>query len=151
MIRVELETTINSPVEEVFDRLTDLPGYNNWMSGSGLFRSSKKTSEGPTGKGTTFLDMIRSGHAEGEITEYDKPTHVQFRQTVYYRSIRLMESRPGYTLKSENGRTRLYHLAEGNLSGAFRILEPVVTLIARAERKRTVRNLKKSLEENRQG
>jgi uncharacterized protein YndB with AHSA1/START domain len=146
MIRIEIKTNIKRPIEEVFDRLTDLSGYNVWMSRTGLFRSCKKTSEGPIESGTTFTDKIRQGRSIGEISEISRPKMIKFRQTVYFKGMPLMESRPGYILESDNGMTRLHHVAEGELYGIFKILEPIIRIIARRERNITVTALKRSLE-----
>lgn len=144
MIHIELETTINKPVEAVFDRLADIPGYNDWMSKSGLFRESEQTSEGPPGEGTTFTDRVRRGKSVGEISDFRRPDRIAFRQTVYYLGMKLMESRPEYILEKRNGKTRVRHIAEGELYGLFGYLEAIVKKIALAERKRTLNALKNS-------
>ena len=144
MIQIELKTIIERPVEEVFDRLTDLSGYNNWMSKSGLFKNSRKTSTGPVGKGTTFSDKVRYGKAEGEITFYQRPTHVKFRQVVKLMGVSFMESRPEYKLEFLHNHTRIHHIAKGEIYGIFKILEPLFYPVARAERKRTLKALKRS-------
>jgi len=146
MIRIELDATINYPIEKVFDKLTDLPGYNTWMPKDGLFIRSKKNSEGPVGEGTTFTDKVRRGKAVGEIVEYKRPNRVKFRQTVYFLGMKMMESRPGYGLESINGNTKLHHVAEGHLYGIFKVLEPVIRIIAQKERERTVNALRISFE-----
>jgi uncharacterized protein YndB with AHSA1/START domain len=69
MIRLEMETNIRQPPEIVFDRLVDLEGYNDWMPQNGLFRKSRKTSEGPPGEGTRFSDESRMGPVEGETNK----------------------------------------------------------------------------------
>ena len=137
---------INRPVEEVFDRLVDLPGYNQWMPESSLLIKSRQTSQGPPGTGTTFADKTRAGRAEGEISEFKRPWKVIFRQSIYIFGLKVGESRPGYKLEPREGSTLLIHHAEGNFYGLFRLLEPLLSIIARAERKRTVYALKRSLE-----
>lgn len=150
MISLEIDVTINRPINEVFDRLADISGYNDWMSPAGLFIESRETSNGPSGPVTTFSDRTRIGRVEGEISEFRRPEKVRFRQTIYWLGIPAGESRPGYELESRNGKTIVHHKAEGNFLGFFRLLEPVLDPIflryAEAERKRTVQALKTSLE-----
>jgi len=98
------------------------------------------------GEGTTFLDTIKRGVARGEVVEYQKPTRVAFRQTVHLLGMRVLESRPRYELSESNGKTHVHHVAEGNGIGVFRLVEAFFKPVARAERERTVRALKLSLE-----
>jgi hypothetical protein len=116
------------------------------MTKSGLFRHSKQISEGKIGLGTKFRDTIRHGYAVGEITKYKEPTTIEFQQIVHIMGFRIMESRPGYTLEAHKNDTIVHHYAEGNLFGLFKIMKPIITMIAEAERKRTVNALKRSFE-----
>ena len=43
MIRVELNTVVARPIEDVFGRLTDLSGYSRWMPKLGVFGRSNQT------------------------------------------------------------------------------------------------------------
>ena len=52
MIRVEIHETICRPIEEVFDRLVNIPAYSQWMPENSLFISGTQDSEGPVGVGT---------------------------------------------------------------------------------------------------
>lgn len=146
MIHVEMETLIDRPIDEVFSQLTDLNGYNAWMSKSGLFQASEQTSSESVGIGTTFRDRLRHGEATGEIVAFQRPTSVAFRQTVKLLGVPCLESRPRYSLEEEEGRTRVRHVAEGECRGVFRIFEGVFAKIAEAERRRTLVGLKRSLE-----
>lgn len=60
-----------------------------------------------------------------------------------------MEARPSYELVPTQTGTEVRHIAEGQLFGIFRLMEPVVVQVARGERKRTVEALKASLEKRR--
>lgn len=146
MIRIELQTEIEAPISEVFDCLTDLRGYNKWMPKSSLLIESTQSSDGPVGRGTRFSDKVKGGKAIGEITKFERPGKVNFRQSVYFLGIKALESRPAYTLESNNGSTKVHHIAEGNLYGLFKLFRPIVKKVAVAERKRTLHALKKELE-----
>ncbi len=149
-IRVELETDIKRPAEEVFDRLVDISDYDKWMPRSGVFMRSRQTSEGPVTKGTTFHDRGRMGTWRGQVSDFERPTKVEFRETLRWLGMRVMEGRPRYQLEAVDGGTRVHHVSEGQLYGIFRLARPMVTFIARGERRRTVNALKKSLESSQQ-
>ena len=52
MVRVELDTVIARPIDDVFGRLTHLSEYSCWMPKLGVFIRSNQTSQGPVGVGT---------------------------------------------------------------------------------------------------
>jgi uncharacterized protein YndB with AHSA1/START domain len=149
MIRVEPNTLIARPIEEVFGRLTDLSGYSRWMPRFGIFLESGQTSEGPVGEGTTYYDRGLMGTFRGEIVEFSSPRRVAFRETLRWLGVEVMEVRPAYDLVSTQTGTEVRHTAEGRLFGIFGLMEPVVARVARGERKRTLESLKRSLEKGR--
>jgi uncharacterized protein YndB with AHSA1/START domain len=146
MVRVELDTVIKKSPEEVFERLTDISGYSKWMPKSGVFKKSQQTSKGPIGKGTTYVDVGRMGKWQGEITDFEKPKRVDYLETVRWFGLRVMQSRALYQLEPAEGTSKLHHVAEGQLYGIFKLMQPMAAVIARGERRRTVEALKRSLE-----
>jgi uncharacterized protein YndB with AHSA1/START domain len=146
MIRVEIDTTIKHPVEEVFERLANINEYSTWMPKSGIFIKSEQTSAGPLGKGTTYYDQGRMGTFQGEVSDFERPTKVAYRETLRWLGMRVMEARAVYQLKAIDGGTMVHHVAEGQLYGIFKLMQPMTVVIARGERNRTVNALKKSLE-----
>jgi uncharacterized protein YndB with AHSA1/START domain len=147
MIRTEIDEIIRKPIDQVFDRLVDIPSYPNWMPDDGLFIACRQESDGPVGRGTTYSDKTRLGTIRDEITIFDRPTRVVFHYTARPAGITMMEGWPGYTLEAEGPNTpRIHHLAKGRLYGAFKIIQPLIQIIARGERRRTVNALKESLE-----
>ncbi len=149
-IRVELDTVIKRHVEDVFERLVDISDYDKWMPRSGVFIRSRQTSEGPVTKGTTYDDKGRMGTWRGQVSDFERPTKVEFRETLRWLGMRVMEGRPRYQLEALDGGTRVHHVSEGQLYGIFRLARPMVSFIARGERRRTVNALKKSLESSQQ-
>ncbi len=149
MMRVELNTLVGRPIEDVFGRLTDLSDYSRWMPKLGIFVRCAQTSEGPVGIGTTYYDRGRMGTFRGEIVEFHAPTRVAFRESLRWLGVNVMEARPAYELVPTQTGTEVHHTAEGQLFGIFRLMEPVVAWVARGERKRTVEALKRSLEQER--
>lgn len=147
MIRVEIDETISRPIEKVFDRLVDISGYSAWMPEEGLFVSSTQDSEGPVGAGTRYSDKTRLGTVQGEVSVFVRPKKVVFHYTAHRFGMTLMEGWPGYVLEPDGDvGTRIHHHAEGRLYGVFKLLQPLVQMMAHRERRRTVDALKKSFE-----
>ena len=145
-VRYESRTTIDRPVRDVFARLADLDGYGTWMHRTGLFRRSGQISHGPRSPGTAYFDATRMGTFRGQITGYQPPFQIGFRETLRWFGSELMEARPEYRLEADGDRTIIHHIAEGELFGVMRLMKPVAALLARSERTRTVESLRRSLE-----
>ena len=145
-VRYETRTTIDRPINDVFARLADLDGYRTWMRRTGLFRRSGQTSDGPVGLGTAYFDATRMGTFRGEVTEFEPPARIGFRETLRWFGSALMEARPEYVLEGDRDKTIVRHVAEGELFGMMRLMKPVAALLARGERTRTVESLRRSLE-----
>jgi len=147
VVRVELDTVIALPIDDVFGRLTDLSDYSRWMPRLGVFIKSGQTSEGPVGVGTTYYDKGWMGTFLGEIVEFHAPTRVTFTEKLRWLGVTVMEARPAYELVSTRTGTEVHHTADGRLFGIFNVMKPVVAWLARGERRRTVRALRDSLEQ----
>ncbi|HEY7134279.1 MAG TPA: SRPBCC family protein [Acidimicrobiia bacterium] len=145
-VRYETRTTIDRPITDVFARLADLDGYRTWMRRTGLFRRAGKTSDGPVDLGTAYFDATRMGTFHGEVTEYEPPTRIGFRETLRWFGTDLMEARPRFALEADGDKTIVHHVAEGDLFGIMRLMKPFAALMARSERARTVEALRHSLE-----
>ena len=145
-VRYETSTTIDRPISDVFARLADLDGYRTWMRHTGLFRRSGQTSDGPLGLGTAYFDATKMGTFRGEVTDYQPPARIGFRETLRWFGSDLMEARPDYILEADGDKTVVHHVAEGELFGLMRLMKPVAALLARSERARTVESLRRSLE-----
>ena len=145
-IRYESRTTIDAPIGDVFARLADLEGYRSWMHRTGLFRRSGQTSDGPLGEGTAYFDASRMGTFRGEVTDFQPPSRIAFRETLRWFGSDLMEARPEFSLEADQDRTIVHHVAEGELFGVMRLMKPVATLMAKSERGRTLESLRRSLE-----
>ena len=82
----------------------------------------------------------------GEVTDYEPPSRIGFRETLRWFGSELMEARPAYTLEGDRDKTIVHHVAEGELFGLMRLMKPAAALLARSERARTVESLRRSLE-----
>ena len=145
-VRYETSTTIDQPIGEVFARIADLDGYRAWVHRTGLFRRSGQTADGPRGPGTAYFDSTRMGTFRGHITHYEPPLRIGFRETLRWFGSDVMEARPEYLLEADRDRTIVHHTADGELFGLMRLMKPIAALLARSERTRTVKSLRRSLE-----
>jgi uncharacterized protein YndB with AHSA1/START domain len=145
-VRYQTRATIDRPTSDVFARLADLDGYRTWMPRTGLFRRSGQTSDGPVGPGTAYVDATRMGAFRGEVTDYEPPARIGFRETLRWFGSELMEARPQYILEADRDKTIVHHVAEGELFGLMRLMKPAAALLARSERARTIEALRRSLE-----
>ena len=149
MIRVERDTVIARPMDEVFGRLIALSDYVRWMPKRGLFIRSVQTAAGPLGVGTTYDDQGWMGTFRGQVVEYQAPTRIVFREQLRWLGVPVMEATPAYDLAAAPTGTQVQHTAEGRLFGIFQLMAPVVAWLARGERARTIQALKDSLERGR--
>ena len=146
IVRFESHTTIQRPVGEVFERLADLPGYGGWMHRTGLFRRCRLTSEVPIRTGTTYVDSTRMGSFDGVVTEFVPPTRIAFRETLSWFGSPMSQARPEYSLEGDETATVVHHVAVGEVYGWMRFTKPAAGLLAKVERTRTLKSLKRSLE-----
>lgn len=146
IVRYEAQTAIQRPITEVFQRLADLPGYEGWMHRTGLFRRCLLTSELPVHAGTTYVDSTRMGAFEGEVTEFEPPTRIAFKETLRWFGSPMTQARPAYRLEGDENATIIHHVAEGVLYGWMRIMRPAAAWLANRERSSTLNSLKRSLE-----
>ncbi len=146
MIVVELDEVIEKPVEEVFERLADLNDYSQWLSHWGIFTKSWQTSEGPVELGTTYDDKGKMGTFHGDVSDFEKPRKVAFKEDLYWFGTHVVEARPGYELESDGDSTKLHFHGEGELYGFYKVMRPMLAVMGKAERKRTIKALKRSLE-----
>jgi hypothetical protein len=98
------------------------------------------------GKGTAYFDATRMGTFRGEVTRFEPPSRIGFRETLRWFGSPVMEARPEYFLEADEERTIVHHVAEGELFGWMRLMKPAAVLLAKSERARTLESLRRSLE-----
>jgi uncharacterized protein YndB with AHSA1/START domain len=150
-IVLELERTIRAPIDQVFARLADIEGHNDWMAGSGtMLRRTRQTSPGEPAVGTTFVDETSRGRLPGEIAEMDPPHTIVYHWWDKSRSGRLrLEGWPGYHLEaSGDTETIVRHRATLAPYGVWRLAVPVLRRLALKERTSTVDALQASFEQD---
>jgi uncharacterized protein YndB with AHSA1/START domain len=146
-VRFDSLSTIQRPPSAVFERLADLPAYRSWMHRTGLFRRSGLTADdGPVREGTAYFDATRMGRFQGEVTQFEPPSRLAFQETLRWIGSGAMQARVEYILEGDDDRTTVHHIAVGELFGWMRLMKPAAAFLARSERTRTLRSLRRSLE-----
>ena len=145
-VRYETHTTIDRPAGEVFARLADLDGYRTWMHRTGLFRRSGQTSDGPRGPGTAYFDATRMGTFRGRGNRLRAEVADRIPRDPSVVRPRADGGAAGVPPRGGPDKTIVHHIAEGELFGMMRLMKPVAALMARSERTRTVKSLRRSLE-----
>ncbi len=135
MVRVEVDTTINRPIEEVFNYASDIDRQPEWVS---PLIESEKTSDGPTAVGTTYRQAAkflgRRMDMNCEITGYESPRLYAFRA-----KNGPMHMEMQFTLTSEGPEsTRVTQVVEGESAGFFKLGDPI---LARTMKKQFVADL----------
>ena len=146
-IEFELERTVTAPIAQVFARLTDIEGYNDWMPKKGsIRRHSEQTSPGEPAVGTSYVDHTRFGPTPGEIAELQPPHRLVFHWWDRSKTGKLkLEGWPGYSLVAKDANTTLVrHHATMHTYGMNRLASPMLRRIAVRERTATIDALKAS-------
>lgn len=145
-IAFEIETSIESPIDDVFERIVNISNYSDWLPDTGLFIRTEQHENGAVTLGTTYTDETTVGTWHGEVVEFEEPHSVVFRHQLQWFGIPVMETRPAYRLQPCAGATKVYHRAEGELYGIFKLMKSRAREMARAERQRTLSALKESFQ-----
>jgi uncharacterized protein YndB with AHSA1/START domain len=150
-VRVEIDEIIERPVEQAFERATDLSHYEDWMPRNGVFKKCSQVSDGPIGPGTALVDHGRMGTFRGEVAEFHKPSRMVFDERLRWFGIPVVDAHLQYEFTAVSQGTAVHHVAESQFHGLFRLMRPFVAVIGRGERRRTVSALKRSLESDGSG
>jgi uncharacterized protein YndB with AHSA1/START domain len=148
-IEFDVERTIRAPIDQVFRRLVDIDGYNEWMAGTrSMLKHTRQTSPGAPGVGTTFEDDTSQGPMPGEILEFEEPHTVVFHWWEKSKKGKVKyEGWPSYHLRaSGDNETLVRHHAKLTMYGGWRLMAPVFKRFAVRERTITIDALKASFE-----
>jgi hypothetical protein len=81
-----------------------------------------------------------------DVTSFEPPSRIGFRETLRWFGSVVMEARPEYFLEANQETTIVHHIAEGELFGWMRLMKPAAAMMAKSERGRTLQSLGRSLE-----
>jgi len=133
---------INRPVKEVGDYLDDPQNSLEWESG---VVESERTSEGPTGVGTTYRGVItflgRRLEWTSEVTEFEP-----YRRTKQKITAGPLSLEQTFILEPVKGGTRLTIIGEGEPRGVFRLADPIVVRMFQRDMEGNLARLKDILE-----
>jgi len=149
VIEFDLTRTVPSGIEDVFARLADIDGHNDWMPESGsMLRRTRQTSPGAPALGTTYLDDTSFGPTPGEIAEFQPPHTLVYHWWDKSKAGKLkLEGWPAYRLEAvEGGSTLVRHHARMHTYGVYRLVTPILRRIAMKERAVTLEALAASFE-----
>ena len=131
MLRIEKSVLIDRPVQVVWDFVGDLKNSPDWTrSGSEL----RQTSEGPVGVGTTIESRRRLFGRDVKSQSLRVVGYEPIREVVFEGSVPLL-GHPNMRLSFEpsGGGTRLTRMAELDLAGPLRILQPLLARVFESE------------------
>lgn len=147
MIKLELKITINKPVDQVWDYLTDFRNTPKWDIG---VLETRQTSQGPAGLGTTFQNigpfLGRNSVREFKVTEYAPNKKVTVRLTNSTKLIQKAEV--SYTFESTTSGTKITSIGYVELAPLFRLIQPLLFQRAKKDSEGDLNNLKHLLESN---
>ena len=147
-IEFELERTIQAPIDQVFARLVDIEGHNEWMPKKGsMLKRTRQTSPGEPRVGTTYVDETSQGALPGEIVDSRRRTRSSStggrsrgRQAQVRRLARLLPAGVGRQRDSRPPPR------QAERYGVYGLAAPIFKRFAVRERTVTIDALKTSLE-----
>ncbi len=142
MLKIEISTVINRPVEDVFAVASNPEGYLKWSPG---LVEVKKTSEGPVGVGTTWR-LVRQAlgqRLEGdlELTEYEPN-----RKFTLDSKSRPFPGEARWTFDAVEGGTRVSVVLQAEPGGFFKLAEPLLRSFTKRTMETELANLKELME-----
>jgi uncharacterized protein YndB with AHSA1/START domain len=152
VIEFEVTRIVHADISDVFARLSDINGHNDWMPKTGsMLRRTRQTSPGPPALGTTYRDETTFGPTPGEIVEFQPPHTLVYHWWDKSEAGKLkLEGWPAYRLEtSTEGSTLVHHNATLHTHGVYRLATGVLRRIAQKERTVTLEALAASFEKHR--
>lgn len=142
MARAETSLVINCPTGKVFAYLSDISKGTEWQS---ELLEVHQTSSGPVGVGTTLKEVRRLLGRKLEtaftISEYEPDLRLGFKSTTGQ-----IPMSAYYNLEGEAGGTKVTITVEAELTGVFRMTEPLVVHTAKKQMDADLAKLKELLE-----
>jgi carbon monoxide dehydrogenase subunit G len=145
MTTMTQSVTVNRPVAEVWDFISNFENTTRWSRG---VLEARQTSHGPLGVGSTLQTVVkafgRRRTADYLVTEY-QPNHA-FAFKVTSGPI---SSRARYSVEPAGAGTRLTASGEAEATGLYQLLAPLLVRIVKRHSQDDLANLKRILEASR--
>jgi carbon monoxide dehydrogenase subunit G len=142
MAAITQSVTVNRPVAEVWDFISDFENTTRWSKG---VLEARRTSGGPLGVGSTLQTVVRAfgrrRTASYLVTEYEPDRAFAFEV-----SSGAMTSRARYSVEPAGAGTRLTASGEAEVTGLYRLLTPLLVRILKRHSQDDLANLKRILE-----
>ena len=142
-MRVEESIEINRPLEEVFNHVSDVGNYPQWMAHA---LEVRKDTAGPPQQSDRFIVAIKSVGRRFE-TPYERTSYeANRRYTDRAVGGPVPNQRWDCTFQEVPGGTRLTRAVEAEMSGILKLLEPIQKRSAERGLRRDLQTLKEVLE-----
>ena len=142
MARAEASLVINCPVNEVFAYLADINRGTEWQS---ELVEAQQTSSGPMGTGATIREvrrfMGRNLETVFTVTEYEPDFRLGFESATGP-----IPMRAHFILEGSGDGAKVTMTVEAELTGVFRMTEPLVVHSAKKQMDTDIAKLKDLLE-----
>ena len=138
MITFSYKFNVTGPIDEVFDLISDVEKYNEWVpSNSMVFVDTAITSNHRKGPGVTFVDNIRfGGKTVGKVVAYDPPALFMIKQKTTF-LLPFFEANFRYQLSHDEKLTQVTHTATAQPFGIFKSVTPILRRFITKERTAT--------------
>jgi carbon monoxide dehydrogenase subunit G len=142
MPTITQSVTVNRPVEEVWDFISNFENTTRWSRG---VLQARQTSDGPLRVGSTLETVVkafgRRRTAAYVVTEYEPNRAFAFEVTSGP-----MTSRARYSVEPVGAGTRLTASGEAEVTGLFRLLAPLLIRTVERHSQDDLANAKRILE-----
>jgi carbon monoxide dehydrogenase subunit G len=142
MATITQSVTVDRPVEEVWDFISNFENTTRWSRG---VLEARQTSPGPLGVGSTLQTVVkafgRRRTADYLVTEYE-PNHALAFQV----SSGPMASRARYSVEPAGAGTRLTASGEAEVTGLYRLVAPLLVRTLERHSQDDLASLKRILE-----
>src|SRR6476659_8498592 len=140
MIRVEVSTVINRPIDEVFAFVANFENHPKWETN---FQKVKLLTSSPTGVGTTYQCELKlpgqSATSKFEITEYEVNKKIAFEGEAAGPA----KPKGSFLVESVAGGTKLTLVPRPEFRGLFKLLKPMMAGYVRKQNEEHLGNLKR--------
>ena len=140
--------TISAPPGLLFQLLSDMPNYGDWLPGSGQYGGTTDVEPYPVRRGTRYHDGKPGEPGKdwwGTVTGFQPPGSLDFHHTIHVSQLRaLIDVHIHYSLEPGDGATQVsrWLVLDITLPIVFRPLRPLITARFDKENLRTMAALK---------